>query len=571
VIAVDRLSKSYRGQPALTDLSLEVAGGEVFGLVGPDGAGKSSLLLILAGLLTPGGGRAWVNGLDVAARPEAVKGTIGFMPQGLGANLCDRLTVQENLEFFGELRQLAADRFARQAAELLHLTGLAPFRERPAAQLSGGMRQKLALCCALIHFPRLLILDEPNTGVDPISRLELWGIINRLVAEEGATVLLATSYLDEAERCHRVAFLHQGELLLTDSPEHLLAQETCRAAEGRSPLEEVFIRAVSAKESCPPPPTPPPLSEGTPVAVAVEGITKTFGTFTAVAAVSFEVRQGEIFGFLGPNGAGKTTLIRMLTGLLQPTQGQARLAGLDLRRQAASLKPRLGYMSQKFSLYRDLSVGENLRLYGGIYGLGGAALESRLPEVLALIDLAGLEDRRVVDLPLGLRQRLALGCALLHRPALIFLDEPTSGVDPLVRRRFWEIIHNLAAAGVTVLVSTHYLEEAEHCHRLALMHHGRLLAVGSPAALRAKAEAAQGRILEVATADFRQAFPLVKQAFPPATLYGRHIHVASRDPEEDAGRLERLFQGAGLSLSRVSECRLSLEETFVHFIRQAGE
>jgi len=565
------VSKSFRSVAALSEVSFEVAPGEVFGLLGPDGAGKSSLLYIMAGLLRPGGGQVMVGGLDVAADPEGVKAAIGFMPQGLGANLADALTVQENLEFFGELRSLGADRFAAQTGELLNLTGLAPFRDRLASQLSGGMRQKLALCCALIHYPRLLLLDEPNTGVDPISRLELWGIINRLVAEEKATVVLATSYLDEAERCHQVAFLHQGRLLFTEAPERLLGSGTCPTAQGRSPLEEVFIRTLAKDGEYLPPPLPDPLPAGAPVALEVDTLTKNFGTFTAVDRVSFQVRQGEIFGFLGPNGAGKTTVIRMLTGLLTPTRGAARINGLDVAQAAAQIKPHLGYMSQKFSLYRDLTVLENLFLYGGIYGLDHTDLARRVPEVLALLNLTGLEDRRVADLPVGLRQRLALGSALVHRPDLIFLDEPTSGVDPLVRRRFWDIIHQLARQGVTVLVSTHYLEEAEHCHRLALMHHGRLVALGSPAELRARAEAAQGRILEVATPLFREAFPLLRRDFPRATLYGRTMHLPSKDLVGDSARVKALLAQAQLPLERLGECGLSLEETFVHFIRQAEE
>jgi len=568
---VDHLSKSFRRLPALADVSFEVGPGEVFGLLGPDGAGKSSLLYIMAGLLRPDAGRVRVGEHDVAASPEAVKAAIGFMPQGLGANLADALTVQENLEFFGELRSLPPARFAAHTGELLTLTGLAPFRDRLASQLSGGMRQKLALCCALIHLPRLLLLDEPNTGVDPISRLELWGVINRLVTEEQATVVLATSYLDEAERCHQVAFLHEGRILFADTPEHLLAQASHPAAAGRSPLEEVFIRTLAREGEYLPPPLPDPLPAGAPVAVEVDGLTKKFGDFTAVDRVGFQVHQGEIFGFLGPNGAGKTTLIRMLTGLLPPSRGQAWIGGLALDGEAAAIKPHLGYMSQKFSLYRDLTVRENLFLYGGIYGLDAAALAARAPRVLDLLDLTGLEDRRVADLPLGLRQRLALGAALVHRPSLIFLDEPTSGVDPLVRRRFWDIIHQLAKSGVTVLVSTHYLEEAEHCHRLALMHHGRLVALGSPGELRDRAEAAQGRILEVATPGFREAYPLLRRTFPQATLYGRAVHLPTREFARDAARVQELLAQAGIPVERLGECRISLEEAFVHYIRRAEE
>ncbi|MBW1953684.1 MAG: ABC transporter ATP-binding protein [Deltaproteobacteria bacterium] len=576
VIQVRNLSKSYRRATAVREVSFVVERGEVFGLLGPDGAGKSSIIQMLTGVLTPSSGEAQVAGWDIVADPEPVKAQIGYMPQGLGLNLYDALTVEENIDFFGDLRQVPPEILRRNKAELLKITRLEPFRQRPAAQLSGGMRQKLALCCTLVHLPELIFLDEPTTGVDPLSRRDFWMIINRLVVEHGTTVLLTTSYLDEAERCHRVALLYQGRIIAHGRPADLQAQADVDS-QGRSrSLEEVFIQALEREtgEPAPPPPaipSPVGISFAEVAAVRVEGLTKKFGAFTAVDRVSFQVRPGEIFGFLGPNGAGKTTLIKMLTGILPPSGGQAWIAGHELGTYRQKIKLQLGYMSQKFSLYRDLTVLENLQLYGGIYRMSAAELHSRIPQILAMTDLEGREDELAGGLPLGIRQRLALGCAILHRPRLVFLDEPTSGVDPLARRKFWQIISELAADGVTVLVSTHYMDEAQHCQRLALMHQGRLVAVGTPEELRGRAEAGLGRLLEVETQDFRQAMMVVQKEFSQAFLHGSRIHIPTREPEADRQRIQKLLAQAGLPLDQVLEIPLSMEDTFIYFIQSAGQ
>jgi len=572
---VHNLSKSYRQVPAVNGVTFELERGEVFGLLGPDGAGKSSIIQMLTGVLTPSGGEVQVAGWDVFADPEPVKALIGYMPQGLGLNLYDALSVDENIDFFGDLREVPAEKFQLNKAELLKITRLERFRERPAAQLSGGMRQKLALCCTLVHLPELIFLDEPTTGVDPLSRRDFWTIINRLVVEQGTTVLLTTSYLDEAERCHRVAFLHQGRIIAQGRPTDLQAKEGADIQRRPRSLEEVFIQALEREtgEQAPPPPPaiPPPAAlsaEEMPI-VRVEELTKKFGAFTAVERVNFQVNPGEIFGFLGPNGAGKTTVIKMLTGIFPPSSGRAWINGQDIREGRQRIKFQLGYMSQKFSLYRDLTARENLQLYGGIYRLSEAELQSRIPEILALADLEGWEEKLAVDMPLGIRQRLALGCAILHRPRLVFLDEPTSGVDPLARRKFWKIINEIAAAGVTVLVSTHYMDEAQHCQRLALMHQGRLVAVGTPEELRAQAEASLGRLLEVETRDFRQALMLLQKVFPRASLHGSRIHLPSHCPEADRQQIQQLLAQAQLSVERILEMPLSMEDTFIYFMQAA--
>ena len=567
IIAVHDLAKMYGTSPAIQGISFTIRAGEVFGLLGPDGAGKSSLMQILAGVLRPNGGAATVAGKDVVADPEAVKTRIGFMPQGLGLNLYDNLSVQENIEFFGDLREVPAPVFQENQAELLRITRLEPFLDRPAAQLSGGMRQKLALCCTLIHLPQIIFLDEPTTGVDPISRRDFWLIINRLVVERGTTVLMTTSYIDEAERCHRVALLHHGKIIAQGPPANLQAEAGCDAQGRPCTLEEVFIKAMGkeAVAGVPDPVTTCALPKPEPV-IRVEALTKKFGAFIAVDQVSFQINRGEIFGFLGPNGAGKTTVIKMLTGILTPTSGRGCVAGFQLG-DSSRLKAHLGYMSQKFSLYRDLSVLENIRLYGRVYGMSHPQLESRLPEILTLADLQGQEDHLAGDLPLGIRQRLALGCAILHQPTVVFLDEPTSGVDPLARRQFWHLICSLAGQGVTIMVSTHYMDEAQHCQRLAFIHQGRLVAMGAPEELRRQAEAASGQHLEISSPEFGQVFLSLRPHFPQAFLHGSRIHLPTRDPDRDAARIRQLSQTAGLPISHLVTSPLTMEDTFIYFIQ----
>lgn len=577
-IEVVGLSKRYRRVQAVDGVSLAVQRGEIFGLLGPDGAGKSTIMQILAGVLLPTGGRAVVAGIDVLRDPEAVKARIGYMPQGLGLNLYDDLTVDEHLHFFADLRGITRPQFEKHRAMLLDITRLTPVTSRLARHLSGGMRQKLGLACALIHLPDVLLLDEPTTGVDPLSRRDFWQIVGRLSRERGMTVLLTTPYLDEAERCHHVALMNRGRLLTIGGPQELKTH--LPAPHGSEPtLEDVFV-ALVAQEKQPPSQSSPveiaqPSAAGaeranmrtaTP-AIEVQGLTKRFGDVAAVDGITFSVRPGEIFGFLGPNGAGKTTTIKMLNGILRPTAGQGRVGGYDILRQAHEIKGHIGYMSQRFSLYPDLTVAENLSLYARIYGLSGRRKRDREAAVIAA---GGLNEWTAVlarDLPLGIRQRLALASALLHEPAILFLDEPTSGVDPIARRQFWEVISGLShREGAAILVSTHYMSEAEHCDRLALIHQGHLVSLGTPQALRQEAQARRGQVLEVAAPAFSEAAAALEPLYPDLALFGRKIHVFAGDPEDDRSRILASLARAGVAQADVRQVPMVMDDVFATFV-----
>jgi len=573
VIEARGLTRTYaRGRiRAVTDVSFGVDRGEVFGLIGPDGAGKTSVLQILAGVLRAHGGAATVAGIDVLRDPEAVKDRIGYMPQGLGLNLYDTLTVAENIEFFRDLRRVPRARYQDNRDRLLHMTRLGSFLDRPAGKLSGGMRQKLALICTLIHLPDVLLLDEPTTGVDPISRRDFWTIVHTLVVSRGVTVMLTTSYMDEAERCHRVSLMHAGRFVAAGTPEELT-----RSLDGgtRRSLEDVFVHHLTRDT---PAPAPAPLASSTSPGgvdgvstMRAERLTCRFGDFTAVDEVSLEVRAGEIVGLLGPNGAGKTTFIRMLCGLQVPTAGTAVVAGHDVRRERARVRASIGYMSQRFSLYRDQTVRENLRLSAGLYSLDPGVATRRIDALLPSLGLADVVDRVPLALPLGLRQRLALACAILHDPRVLFLDEPTAGVDPLARRQFWDLVHNLAhQRGVGVLVSTHYMDEATHCDRLGFMHQGRLVGLGSPDELTKQAEQAGGPMVAVESPEFARAFVLVRERIPGSMLYGRRIRWQSRRPDEDAREVTAALAAAGLAAQAEIQ-PLSMEDTFVSVLHGAG-
>ncbi len=549
-ISARGLTRRFRDLVAVDQLTLEVPRGALFGLVGPDGAGKTTTLRMLSGVLPPTAGDALVAGVSVARDPEGVKQHIAYMSQRFG--LYHDLTVRENIEFYADLYAVPKAERPKRLERLYRFSNLGAFEHRLAGQLSGGMKQKLSLCCALVHHPEILLLDEPTFGVDPISRRDLWLILHEMVAE-GITVFVTTAYMDEAERCDQVALLHRGRIVALDTPQALmrsysgemlsvhvtdrraaarvlagvaavrraalfgdtihvtlgsrerdwpgaaaaLAQagiEVLETVDVQASLEDVFIDRVgkekdglgasgfgSRPDDLQSQPAKRPIPMMTSCAVEVQDLTKKFGDFTAVDRVTFAVEPGEIFGFLGPNGAGKTTTIRMLTGLLQPTAGEACVAGYDVVAEPEAVKQRIGYMSQLFSLYGDLTVDENIAFFAGLYGVRGARLEARRAWVLEMAGLEDHDDQLTGELSLGWKQRLALGCAVLHEPPILFLDEPTSGVDPISRRNFWELIYSLADGGTTVLVSTHYMEEAEYCHRLALMNRGRLIALDTPA------------------------------------------------------------------------------------------
>jgi ABC-2 type transport system ATP-binding protein len=544
-IRIEGVAKKFgRAPPALDGITAVIRSGEITGLVGPDGAGKTTLIRLMTGLIPPDAGTIEVLGHDTRTDAARIHTSIGYMPQRFG--LYEDLSVQENLDLYADLRGLAKAERPAVYQELLSFTDLKRFTARLAGNLSGGMKQKLGLACALLRKPRLLLLDEPSVGVDPISRRDLWKMVEALTAE-GIGVLWSTAYLDEAEACDRVLLLNQGKLLFAGIPSDLTARVASRvfkltgtagrrrAALARVLDEEGVIDGVIQGEAIrlvmkcghdpaallsrkPAPdariaPTPPrfedafvdmlgggpggrsalaektrarPADGGRPV-IEARGLTKRFGDFTAAADITFAVPRGEIFGLLGPNGAGKSTTFKMLCGLLKPTLGEGRVAGFDLRRDGAEARNRLGYMAQKFSLYGDLSVAQNLAFFAGVYGLAGTHKRGRIGLMTEIFDLGRYAAFNAKDLPLGLKQRLALACAVLHEPEALFLDEPTSGVDPITRREFWTHINGLVEKGVTVLVTTHFMDEAEYCDRIALIDRGRSIALGTPDALKASA------------------------------------------------------------------------------------
>jgi len=551
-LEIDSVSKTFHSKGrivgALDSVSVSVKHGIVTGLIGPDGAGKTTLMRLVAGLLVPDEGKIAVLGIDALAAPQQIQSIIGYMPQRFG--LYEDLSVKENLDLYADLHAVAqADRAARYS-DLMRMTGLAPFTSRLAGRLSGGMKQKLGLACSLVGSPPLLLLDEPTVGVDPVSRRELWAIIHRLVQERGASVLLSTAYLDEAERCTEVILMHDGKLLGQDDPAAFTRRLAGRSFQVFAPgiskraLQERVSRAPGILDAIiqgsrvrvvteqPVKPTAAQLVEGeyeveiTPVAprfedsfvsllkgsepspqaspvrtpvkfsnmsgtsdsdvIVVRNLSRRFGAFYAVRDVNFTVSRGEVFGLLGANGAGKSTTFRMLCGLLPASEGTLRVAGVDLRSAAAQARGRVGYMAQKFSLYGDLSVFENLRFFSAAYGLKGAHQRARLDWALDEFELSPFADATSRDLPLGFKQRLALAVALMHEPDILFLDEPTSGVDPLGRRDFWRRINHLAESGITVMVTTHFMEEAEYCDRLVIMAQGRILAEGTSEEMRAR-------------------------------------------------------------------------------------
>ena len=629
-IQANNLTKEFGAQKAVDGLSFTVGPGEIFGLVGPDGAGKTTTLRMLASIMDPTSGTAAIAGFDVSSQAGSVKDHLAYMSQKFG--LYQDLTVIENISFYADLYGVPRKDREKRVGELLDFSHMRPFRKRRGGNLSGGMKQKLQLICALIHTPKVLLLDEPTNGVDPVSRRDFWRILYRLLKEK-VSILVTTAYLDEAERCDRVALMDHGKIIAIGTPPeikelmqgriltirsrearkinrlfqqhhpaldvnvfgdtvHLVCsditetEEKCRALlagadlsyermqEAAPSLEDVFVsvlgsqpaQGTAAEEQ-------PDLSTfahrtqgGDAIAVKVEHLTRHFGDFIAVDDISFQVPKGQIFGFLGPNGAGKSTTIRMLCGLLAPSEGGGTVAGFDVCTQAEQIKLNIGYMSQKFSLYEDLTVEENIDFYGGIYGLKGDHLAKRKDWALAMAGISEYRKSLTAILSGGWKQRLALACAILHEPPIIFLDEPTSGVDPLSRRRFWDLIYAMADQGITVFVTTHYMEEAEYCNRIALIFGGRMIAMGSP--LELKTQRMQEQIIDLRcpapqeVIDILTGLPSIRDA----SLFGAGLHIVCGDATPAMAAIARTLGDRGIAIQKMELIQPSMEDVFVSLI-----
>ena len=535
VIVTKNLSRAYGDKTVLRNVNLTIRDSEIFGLLGPDGAGKTTLMQVMAAILDPTEGTCTVMGHDSVKEAYWINSHIGYMFQGFA--LYDKLSIEENMEFSADIRGLSKDLLKSRQERLLKMAGLSQFLSRPAGNLSGGMRKKLSLCTNLIHEPRLLLLDELSLGVDPASRKELWDMLHES-RDDGVTIVISTPYMDEAEHCDRLAFLHEGEVLAVDSPDNLHRRCTGHVYElstddrgtahnalvahkdtlsirhladkihfqlhtenhiapdldaalrqnngvidaVESSLDDAYTMLSGGEKSTAYAEKPPKihLPERLPEGglIRAEGLTVRFGDFVANDEVSLEIRPGEVFGFLGANGAGKTTFIRALCGLQTITEGNAWIGGVSVRDDHRKLRNHIGYMSQRFSLYPDLTVDENLAFFGGIYGLSRSDRKKAIDWAVGVTDLGDVKNNLVADMSGALNQRLALACAILHEPAVVFLDEPTSGVSPAARYKFWQLIQTLAEVGTTIFVTTHYMEEANYCHRLGMMHQGRLIGVG---------------------------------------------------------------------------------------------
>lgn len=619
-ISARALSRSFGDLRAVKGVTLEVRKGEIYGLIGPDGAGKTTLLRMLTGILTPDGGESFICGYSSTREQAEIKDRLAYMSQKFG--LYQDLTVYENIRLYADLYGVDIKNREEVIDSLLDFSYMRPFRNRRAGNLSGGMKQKLQLICALIHKPEVLILDEPTNGVDPVSRRDFWRILYKLSAD-GVTILVSTAYLDEAERCSRIGLMNAGEIIAEGTPHSVIESSGIKITSVRTSDNKANLRTVKElfpngrihrfgekirintddesasgriKEKLP----EAEISADKPVledifmslqktdghtrdllslvteglgrksgsSVTASQLTKKFGDFTAVNSIDMDVKYGEIYGFLGPNGAGKSTTIRMLCGLLAPSSGKGSVAGFDVGSQPEMIKENIGYMSQKFSLYEDLKIYENIDFYGGVYGLSGKKLSARRDWALELSGLTERKNEMTSNLAGGWRQRLALACAILHSPSIVFLDEPTSGADPASRRLFWEIIANLASGGVTVFVSTHYMEEAEYCDRLAMIFRGNMIAQGTP--LELKKNSMKESIINIRV-DEPQRYIEKLSALPDIdniALFGAGMHARTLKPEETIGLINGFFTSEGVKAG-IETVLPSMEDVFVSLIDTA--
>jgi ABC-2 type transport system ATP-binding protein len=624
---VNDLHKSYGPTHAVRGISFRVNRGEIFGMIGPDGAGKTTTFQILAGVMEATSGAAEIFGQPA----RAMRSQTGYLTQTF--SLYPDLSVKENIRYIGDLRRVPAREIAERGQRYLEMFDMDRFADRLAGQLSGGMKQKLALACALVPQPRVLLLDEPTTGVDPVSRREFWDALAHLSAD-GLTILVATPYLDEAERCHTVALTHEGQIQLIGPPDQLRKTQQAKRLElttsdiqkaeklltgitgpdrnildvqrfgdrldllAREPdkaqqiveqkldeakvqydeirvdeptLENTFVatlrRLGQEPHALPFPRRHDHSSLRGQTAIGAANLVKMFGSFKAVNNVSLEIKYGEVYGLLGANGAGKTTTIKMLCGLLEPTQGQIQLAGESGSFRSADVRMRIGYMSQKFSLYDDLSIKENLNFFAGVYGVPENEREEKLQWVLSFSGLGGRENQITRSLPGGWKQRVAFGAAIMHEPTVLFLDEPTSGVDPLARRAFWSMINELADAGSAILVTTHYLEESEQCNRLGMMVAGELVAEGRPGQIKSEQK---DRLIEFVVDQPQQASDLLKKDMDSwrVSLFGDRLHVIT-DERNNEQTVKRKLNAGGINVVSAREARFSMEDVFISVVAQA--
>jgi ABC-2 type transport system ATP-binding protein len=625
-IQVSGLYKHYGKLVAVQGIDFTVAKGEMFGLIGPDGAGKTTTFHILGGVMEPTAG--FVNIFGQPARNARLM--LGYLSQQFSLYL--DLSIDENLRYSGGLRQVPEDLFISRRQKYLSLMSLDKFGDRLAGQLSGGMKQKLALCCALISQPEVLLLDEPTTGVDPVSRREFWDVLAELSAE-GMTIVVATPYLDEAERCHRVGLMYDGQIhevgtpaairanlglhrlevrtadlakaetiLLENSQPHiadvqtfgdrldvlvddltageiqvqeLLKQYQLKASSidyGEPTLENVFVTRLRQQGSVPeflefPRSRGGDKSQERAIAIYAHNLSRSFGKFQAVKSVSVEVRYGEIFGLLGANGAGKTTTIKMLCGLLGVSGGEISLGGETGNLRSTELRKRIGYMSQKFTLYDDLTILQNLEFYSGVYGVPRKLRSQKIDWVISTCGLEGQEQMLTGKLPGGWKQRVAFGASVMHEPDILFLDEPTSGVDPLARRQFWKLINDFARNGTAILVTTHYLEEAEQCNRMSFMVAGENVIEGSPSYIKTSQP---GQLIEIVVDENQLASQILKQKFAGwrISIFANSLHVVLDNPEAEIPEVTQLLKSANISIHSLRSIPFSLEDAFIGIVQR---